>query len=122
MTLPPPALIAPLRAAALALPEVVEATHFHDAPSFLLRRACFALWQPDAGEKDGGRAIMRLDRGLQMIRFEARPEVFAPARVATVHWSYVRLSATEPGEIETLVREAWASLAPLYLRRQAGLA
>lgn len=65
----------------------------------------------------GGRVIMKLDRGRQELLFEVRPDVFQKCKVATVHWSYVAIEALDAEELEALVKEAWAQIAPKKISR-----
>lgn len=65
----------------------------------------------------GGRAILKLDRAHQELLFEIRPETFQPCKVATVHWSYVRLEHLEADELDALVVEAWSGIVPKKVSR-----
>jgi hypothetical protein len=100
-----------VRRAALRLPEVEEADH-RGGPAFRVRRRTFALWWAE-----GARTILKLERGHQMLLFEVRPEIFEPCPVGTGVWSFVDLPALDDAEVEALVREAWATVAPAALRR-----
>ena len=96
--------LAALRAIALALPEAAERFSYGE-PDFCFRGKSFALqWQ--------GRIIFKLDRAHQELLFEVRPETFSPCKVATVHWSYVRIEDLDEDELRALLIEAWATLAP----------
>jgi hypothetical protein len=107
-----------LRRLALALPGAHEITHTQDfgaAPWFNVGKKTFAL-APTSPEA-AGRAVLKLDRAHQDLLFEARPDVFQPCKVATVHWAYVDLGKLEAAELETLVREAWSQVAPKKVSR-----
>ncbi len=102
-----------LRAIALSLPEATERAS-HGEPDFCFRGRSFALqWQ--------GRIILKLDRAHQDLLFEIRPETFQPCKVATVHWSSVRLEDLDEVELKALVFEAWSTIAPKRLAAKAAL-
>jgi hypothetical protein len=103
-----------LRTSALKLPEVEEGEH-RGGPAFRVRGKTFALWWAE-----GARTIMKLQRDHQVFLFEVRPDVFQPCRVGVGTWSYVELALLEETEIESLVIEAWATVAPRGLARQVG--
>lgn len=98
-----------LRRLALELPGAHEVTYKGD-PWFNVGKKTFALAPGD--DAADGRAILKLDRAHQALLFEIRSETFQPCKVATVHWSYVRLAHIEPAELSALVREAWAAVVP----------
>ena len=104
-----------LRDFALTLPEVEAADHF-GGPELKVRGKTFALLWAETG-----RAIMRLTKPHQELLFEARPEVFQPCKVATVHWAYVDLEQIDVAEVEALVLEAWEAISPksVRIKRQA---
>jgi hypothetical protein len=105
-----------LRRFALTLPEV-EATDHFGGPELKVRGKTFALWWAETE-----RTILRLTKPHQELLFEARPEVFQPCKVATVHWAYVDLEQVDEAEIRALVLEAWEAIAPksVRLKRSAG--
>ncbi len=95
---------------ALALPEVELTDHF-GGPELKVRGKTFALLWAETG-----RTILRLTRPHQELLFEARPEVFQPCKVATVHWAYVDLEQIDQAEMEALALEAWEAIAPKSVR------
>lgn len=98
-----------LRRLALELPGAHEVTYKGD-PWFNVGKKTFALVPGD--NSAAGRAILKLDRAHQELLFEIRPDTFQPCKVATVHWSYVRLADLELAELSALVQEAWAAVVP----------
>ncbi len=103
-----------LRDVAVNLPGVEEGVH-RGSPAFRVRGKTFALWWAE-----GARTIMKLQRAHQLFLFEVRPDVFQPCRVGVGTWSYVELALLEDAEVETLVFEAWTTVAPRGLARQVG--
>lgn len=105
--------LAALRALALALPEVEE-RNWYGEPDFVFRGKSFAL-------QSRGRIILKLDRAHQELLFEIRPETFQPCKVATVHWSYVRIENLDAAELGALVFKAWSTIAPKRLAAMVAL-
>ena len=93
-----------LRRLALALPGAEEIT-YRDHPWFNVGTKTFALsW--------GGRTILKLDKGHQLLLFEVRPETFQKFPMGPSFWSYVELDHLDTAELADLVREAWAMIVP----------
>jgi hypothetical protein len=95
-----------LRRAALARPEAVEVDHF-GAPSWRVNGKIFAQLT-----REPGRAILKLPKDRQILLFELRPEVFAPAVWGRLTWSFVTLDAIAAEELDDLVETAWRLVAP----------
>ncbi len=103
-----------LRECALKLPKVEEGVH-RGGPAFRVHGKTFALWWAE-----GAWTIMKLQRDHQVFLFEVQPDVFQACRVGAGTLSYVELALLEDAEVETLVFEAWATVAPRGLAGQAG--
>ncbi len=105
-----------LRAAALALPEVVEAPHF-TVTSFRVNGRIVA--QETTHRTDGTpHAIVNVPVGRAEILVEVRPDVFDWAIWGTHRSLRVRLPRIKADELEELVRDAWLRLAPKNLHAQ----
>jgi hypothetical protein len=64
-----------------------------------------------------GRWIFKLPHDRQTIRFDVRPETFAPMRSGRMIWSYVRIADLDAGELKGLLAQAWREVAPKTLAR-----
>ena len=98
-----------LRRIALSLPEAYEQDHF-GGPSWRVAKKIFAT-----ASSEKNRATLKLDRGRQMILFDARPDTFSPAVWGALTWTYVELDRIDDGELATLVESAWRQVAPKAL-------
>src|SRR5436190_23114981 len=95
-----------MRAAALALPEAVEAPHFERA-SFRVRGKIFATLARD------GTAMLKLDLDTHEALLAAEPETF----FSFGGWSRngatgVRLARVRPALFRDLLEQAWRNVAP----------
>lgn len=100
------ATIDDIRRIALALPGAVELQD-HGGNWFNVGKKTFVLYGfPSA------RWLFKLPKPRQELLFEARPDVFQPYRAGAMLWSYVDVAALEPDEVESLVTDAWAEVAP----------
>ena len=106
MTLP---MIATLRSASLAMPEVEERDHFGVA-SWRVRGKIFSqlTYHP-------GQAILKVPKSRQEILFEVRPETFTPAVWGRLVWCTINLETIECDELIELTRQAWLEAAPKRL-------
>ncbi len=100
-----------LRRIALTLPDAVEVAHFK-SPSFRVAGKIFATASPEKN-----RATLKLDRDMQTMLFDLRPEVFTPAVWGRLIWTYVELDRIEDGELEALVTRSWRLVAPKQLAK-----
>jgi hypothetical protein len=102
---------AAFRAAALAMPEAIEVPHF-ESPSFRVNGKIFAQINP--GKQRG---ILKLPKPRQTLLFEVRPEAFSPCVWGKLVWADVDLDRIEPGELPSLMADAWGGVAPKGLPR-----
>jgi hypothetical protein len=124
---------ADVRRLALALPEAYEDTH-RGRPAFRVRKKIFAMLNAPrpggAGEGffsplQGERPVvgLKLDREDQLNFIAAYPEIVGESPDYGHHgWTHVRLEAVAPDLLETLVRLAWANIAPKRLSRSSARA
>jgi hypothetical protein len=100
-----------LRALALALPEVEEATSY-GTPAFKVRGKLLARRRPD----DERVLVLRVEMAEQELMIRARPETFflTPHYVG---WPYVlvRLDHVDADELSELLTDAWLIQAPKRL-------
>jgi hypothetical protein len=95
-----------VRAAALALPEAVEAGHFGRS-SFRVRGKIFVTVHED------GRGVnLKLPRDEHEALVASQPDVFGTVIWGRLIRTSVRLEAADAGEIAELVQEAWRAVAP----------
>lgn len=113
-----------LRRLALSLPETYEDLH-RRRPAFRLNRRIFAMLGVAEntslfeGLGDPGVAVLKLDRDDQLNMADAFPGAVTPVeRYAHHGYTYIRLDEVDETALETLVRLAWAHVAPR--RRAAG--
>lgn len=105
------ATIADIRKAALVLPSAVE-IESHGGVWFNVGKKTFVLYGfPHK------RWIFKLPKPRQELLFEARPDVFQPYRAGAMRWSYVDVDALDPDEIDSLVTDCWAQVAPKKIAR-----
>jgi hypothetical protein len=64
-----------------------------------------------------GGALLRLMRDRLEFLKEVRPDTFRTFALPGGNWAQVDLAQVEPAELEALVREAWAGVAPAKLRK-----
>lgn len=102
---------AQMRKLTLSMPEAEEKSHFGQ-PDFRVRNKIFAGLSPD-----GRRATVKLDREVQSMLLDARPEAFVACAGAWGRggWTYVTLAAVKAAELRPLVVEAWRAVAPKRL-------
>ena len=87
-----------------------EEISYKGTPWFNVGTKTFALgW--------GGRTIMKLDKGHQLLLFEARPETFQKLPMGPSYWSYVELEHPDGDELADLVLEAWSQVVPKKVSR-----
>lgn len=106
-----------LRAAALALPEMVEAPHF-TRTSFRVNGRIVAQDTERGGE--AGFAIVNAPLGQAEVLVEVRPETFDFATWGAWRGLRVRLDTVDADELAELVGDAWHRIAPKKLHRLAG--
>jgi hypothetical protein len=119
---------ADVRRLALALPEVREDTH-RGKPAFRVNRKILAMLhapKPRAPTQgffaplSGARPVvgLKLDREDQLNFVAAYPEMVGEAVSYGHHgWTHIWLDVVEPDLLETLIRLAWANVAPKRLSR-----
>jgi hypothetical protein len=98
-----------VRAAALALPEAYEEGHF-DLPSFRVAKKIFCTVHADQP-----RIVLKLDPDDQHNLVDGsavRPVEGAYGRKG---WTYVYFEPLEPQRLDSLLRLAWATVAPKRL-------
>ena len=101
--------VADLRRFALTMPGAEE-FRLLGSPAVRVNKKTFvSWWAPDK------RAVMKLDRGHQVMLFEVWPKLFSPCHVGTGTWSYVEISKLDRPELKDPVTEAWKSVAPKKL-------
>jgi len=112
-----------LRRLCLALPEVTERPS-HGAPTFFVQGKRSFLTLHDDHHGDGRLAIWcAAPEGLQAMLAETSPDVyFVPPYVGHRGWLGVRLERDlAAGELEGVIEDAYACVAPRALLEQAGL-
>ena len=103
---------ADLRRLALALPGASEEPHF-DLTSYRVGKKIFAT----VGEARRPELMLKLDPEDQANLCDAEPEVFAPVPGG---WgrkgaTFVRFEALDEARLASLIRTAWAKVAPKHL-------
>jgi len=110
-----------LRRIALALPEAYEDTH-RRRPAFRVHKRIFCMLGvtgnpalfTSLGWDDV--AVVKLDREDQLNMAAAWPQAVQPTETYGHHgWTYVRLHAIDSATLETVLRLAWAHVAPKRL-------
>lgn len=112
-----------LRRMALALPEAYEDLH-RRRPAFRVNRKIFAMLGV-AGETslfpglaDAEMAVLKLDRDDQLNMVAAHEGAVTPTGDYSHHgWTYVRLPDLDEAALASLIRLAWAHVAPKRLVR-----
>lgn len=96
---------------ALALPETAQASHFGQ-PDFRVRGKIFANL-----DRALDRAVIKIQKDLQLMLVASRPEVFVPASGAwgNAGWTQVELAQVRLAELRELVADAWRQIAPQRL-------
>lgn len=103
-----------VRRVALSFPEAREAAH-RGRPAWRVQGRIFA-WEAE----EPGVVTLKLDRHDQLAFLEAEPEAVAPGKWYSHHgWTRLRLDRTNDELAHTLLRLAWAHVAPARLRRTA---
>jgi hypothetical protein len=109
-----PGVLARVRAACLALPEVVERPS-HGSPAFFVRgKRCFVMVMDDH-HGDGRFALWcAAPEGMQKMLVEADPDkFFVPPYVGHRGWLGVRLDrGLDWDELAGICEDAWAEIAP----------
>ena len=100
-----------IRALALELPAAEEAPHF-DATSFRVKGKIFATMGEEAG-----RVTLKLDREDQHNLIEAHPKAIQPVEGywGRSGWTTVSFDGIDDDLMATLLRMAWARVAPKRL-------
>jgi len=114
---------ADLRRLALALPEAYEDVH-RRRPAFRVQTRIFAMLGV-AGDTSlftslgwDNVAVVKLDREDQLNMAAAWPDAIEPTETYGHHgWTYVRLGAIDEATLATVVRLAWANVAPKRLSK-----
>lgn len=97
------------RTIALALPETEEGSAY-GTPAFRVRGRLFARL------RDDGSLAVRVDRGFRDALVEAGPEAFfVTPHYRDYPWVLVRLEAIGAEELDDLLADAWALVAPKRL-------
>ena len=120
-----------VRRLALGMPEAYEDLH-RGKPTFRVKAKIFAMLGGQFGSAksgdsmfaplDGARpvALVKLVRDDQLNLCAAWPEALEQAPAYPHHgWTYVWLDEIEPQALETVVRLAWACVAPKRLSKAA---
>ena len=101
-----------MRLLALALPDTYERPH-RRRPTFWVHERIFCMLQP--GETY---VTVKLERDDQLNMIEGHPEAVTPARLYSHHgWTYLRLDSIDEEALGTVLRLAWAHVAPKRLSR-----
>jgi hypothetical protein len=97
------------RAIALSLPQAEEGSHY-GTPAFRVRGRLFARLRED------GTMAVRVDRGYRDVLVNAGPDrFFVTPHYQDYPWMLVRLEAVGPQELDDLLADAWAEVAPKRL-------
>ena len=103
------------RRMALRLPETVEGPCY-GTPGYRVRGKLFARLR-----EDGETFVLSVDRDTREALLEANPKAFfLTDHYRPYDWMLVRLGAVSPGELEDMLRLAWARKAPKRLRAAHG--
>jgi hypothetical protein len=112
---------ADLRRIALALPQAYEDVH-RRRPAFRVRKRIFAMLGvagngalfPDLAAEDI--AVVKLEREDQLNMAAAHPGSVKPTQIYGHHgWTYIRLPRIDEPVLATVLRLAWAHVAPKAL-------
>jgi hypothetical protein len=114
---------ADLRRIALALPEAYEDLH-RRRPAFRVARKIFAMLGVTGNTSlftalgDDTIAVVKLDREDQLNMAAAYPDAVQPTETYGHRgWTYVRLDAIDEPALTTILRLAWAHVAPRRLSK-----
>jgi hypothetical protein len=117
------AAAADLRRLALALPQAYEDLH-RRRPAFRVQKRIFAMLGVAGNESLfislgwDNVAVVKLDREDQLNMAAAHPEAVQPTETYGHHgWTYVRLEAVDEATLATVLRLAWAHVAPRRLSK-----
>jgi len=112
-----------LRRIALALPETYEDLH-RRRPAFRVKARIFAMLGVTGNASLftslgwDNVAVVKLDREDQLNMAAAHPDAVQPTETYGHHgWTYVRLEAMDEATLATVVRLAWAHVAPKRLSK-----
>ena len=112
---------ADLRRLALALPETYEDLH-RRRPAFRVDKRIFAMLGVTGNESLftslgwDAVAVVKLDREDQLNLAAGFPDAIQPTETYGHHgWTYLRLEAIEEATLATVIRLAWAHVAPRRL-------
>ena len=97
-----------VRAMALALPQVEEATSY-DTPAFRIRKRLIARLH-----HDGEALVVKVDPGRRDALLATRPDRYfvTPHYADEPSWVLVRLDVIDPTELAELLADAWRRVAP----------
>ena len=98
-----------VRAAALAMPEACEASHFGVA-DFRVNRKIFCTLHADQA-----RAVLKLDPEDQHNLLDGEALTRVDGAWGAKGWTYLCYERLEPGRLPSLIRLAWATVAPKRL-------
>ncbi len=99
-----------VRKFALALPGVEEGTSY-GTPAFRVAGKFFARLHDKLDS-----LVIRIDEGDRRMRMEADPSTFfITDHYRNAPYMLIRLANVEDGDLEDLLREAWALVAPAHL-------
>ena len=114
--------LARIRARCLALPDVTERLS-HGTPSFFAGAKMFAQYWNDHHSDDREALWCAAPIGMQRMRVRSDPDrFFVPPYVGHRGWLGVRLDrGLAWSEVQGVIEEAYATIAPERLRRAAGL-
>jgi hypothetical protein len=111
-----------LRRLALALPQAYEDTH-RGKPTFRVKARIFAMLGQAGGQRfmglhREGVAVLKLNREDLLNMFAAYPSAVTPDADYPHHgWTHLSLPNLDEAALATLVRLAWAHVAPKRLVR-----
>ena len=97
-----------VRAMALALPQVEEATSY-ETPAFRIRKRLIARMH-----QDGDALVVKVDPVEREALLATKPDQFfiTPHYADAPSWILARLDRVDPEELAELLAEAWRRLAP----------
>ncbi len=112
-----------LRGIALSLPEAYEDLH-RRRPAFRVNKRIFAMLGVTGNQSlfpalgSAEIALVKLDREDQLNLAAGHPDAIQPTETYGHHgWTYVRLDAIDEATLGTVLRLAWAHVAPKRLSR-----
>jgi len=101
-----------VRRIALSMPESYEASHF-DVADFRVNRKIFCTLHADAP-----RIVLKLDPEDQHNLLDGDAIQQVGGSWGRKGWTYVYFERLEPGRLPTLMRVAWATVAPKRLLKE----